>query len=176
MKMHCRAILFAGLTLAVVTAAPRAGRAAQVDLELVAPAREAAQAIQAARTARAAEVAPGDLRLAELYLADATTALRPPSGPGDVAKATRLFYLAAAQARLAEARAIERTRERRAADAALLFLRAIEGSPPGMVSSHPMMPEAAIGYHRLQREATQARAARRAAEEALEGGRGQDGE
>ncbi len=170
-----RVILLVGLIFSGVAAGPPAGSAAHVDLELWAPAREAARAIQAARAAKAAELAPQALRLADLYLADATAALHPPSGPSDVRRATRLFHLAEAQARLAEARAIELTRERRAADAAGLFLTAIEGSPPGMPPTHPMMPEAVIGYRSLQREAAQARAARRAAEDMLEE-RWRDGE
>ena len=101
---------FLGLGIALALAP--AVWAAQVDIEVFAPAREAARAIQAARRARAAELAPNDMRLADLYNEDAIAALRPPSGPPDVEKASRLFKLAAVQARVAETRAVEIVRGR----------------------------------------------------------------
>jgi ketosteroid isomerase-like protein len=162
-------VFLATLILAAVPAIPRAGLAAQVEIELFAPAREAASAIQAARRADAAALAPQDLRLADLYLDDATAALRPPSGPSDVEKATRVFRLAAAHGKLAEARAIEVARVHEAGDAGFRFLEAIEGGTTGMMPSVPStMSQTAMQFPHLRWEAGQARAARRAAEEAVE--------
>ncbi len=156
--------LFLGLFLAP---APTAW-AAQVDIELFAPARDAARAIQAARGAKAAELAPNDLRLADLYNADATAALQPPAGPPDVEKATSLFRLAAAQARVAETRSIEVVRQREAAAAGNEYLDAIEGDPKRMLPARPPLAQAAGEYRTRQREAADARAARRRAEEELD--------
>ncbi len=158
----------AGLALATAAALPPAGRAAQVDIELFAPIREAARALQAARRAKADELARRDLRLAEAYFEDAAAALDPPAGPPDAGKAARFARLAAAQAKLAEARAVEVLREREAGGAGDQYLRAIEGDPKRMLPPLPTMPEAAVEYRRRQREAGEARAARRAAEEAVE--------
>ncbi len=157
-----------GLLSAVIAAIPSPGLAAQVDLTMFAPARDAKGAIQAARRAGAAEMAGQDLRLANLYIEDASAALQPASGPPDMEKATRLFRLAEAQARLAEVRAIEEARKQEAAGAAFQFLQAIEGAPPGMAASGPSVSEAAIAHSRLQRDAGRARSTRRAAEQALE--------
>ncbi len=157
-------LLFLGLAVAL---APTA-RAAQVDIELFAPARDAAGAIQAARRARAAELAPNDMRLADLYNADATAALQPPAGPPDVEKATRLFRLAAAQARVAETRSIEIVRQREAAAAGNEYLDAIEGDPKRMLPARPPLPQAGAEYRARQRDAADARAARRRAEEELD--------
>jgi len=159
-----RAAFLALAFLAGATAWPRQGRAAQVNIELFAPAREAVQAIQAARRARAAEFAVPDLRLADLYLEDAAAALNPPSGQPDVEKATRLAKLAAAQAKVAETRAIEVVRDREAAAAGSEYLDVIEGDPKRMLPPRPPMAQSAAEYRRLQREASEARAARRAAE------------
>ncbi len=158
----------AALALASSAALPPAARAAQVDIELYAPIREATQAIQAARRARAEQLAPRELRLAEGYFQDALGAIDTPAGPPDAAKAARFARLAAAQAKLAEARAVEVLREREAGGAGDQYLRAIEGDPKRMLPSLPTMPEATGEYRRRQREAAEARAARRAAEEAVE--------
>ena len=158
--LSAMAILGAAMTFAPV------GRAAQVDIELFGPAREAVRAIEAARRARAAELAPRDLQLADLHLADAAAALNPPSGAPDLSKATHLARLAAAQAKVAETRAIEVVREREAASAGYEYLDAIEGDPKRMLPPRPPMAQSAAEFRRLQREAAEARAARRAAEEA----------
>ena len=144
-----------------------------MDIELFAPAREAIQAIQAARRARAADFATGELRLADLYYEDAAAALNSPSGRPDVEKATRLAKLAAAQAKVAETRAIEVVRQREAAGAGYEYLDAIEGDPQRLLPPRPPMAQSAAEFRRLQREAAEARAARRAAEEARD--RLQDG-
>jgi hypothetical protein len=148
----------------LVLAAP--ATAAQVDLELFAPTREALRAIEAARRARAGELAGGELRLADLYLEDAMAALNPSSGPPDTNKATRLAHLSAAQARVAETRAIEVVREREAAAAGSQYLDALEPDPMRLLPPRPPAAVSAAEYSRLQREARAARAARRAAEEA----------
>lgn len=166
--MRRRMFWAAGLAMAAAAAFPAAGRAARADIELFAPTREASRALQTARRARADELAPRDLRLAEAYFEDAAAALNPPAGPPDAAKATRLARLAAAQATLAQARAIEVLREREAAGGGYQYLRAIEGDPQRILPPLPTMPEAAAQYRRLQREAAKARAARRTAEEAVE--------
>ncbi len=157
-----------GLTLAAVMAIPSLGLAAQLDLELLAPARDAERAIQAARRAGAAETAAQDLSLADLYLEDARAALHPGSGPPNLEKATRLFRLAEAQAKLAEARSTEEARTQEAAGAALQFLQSIDGARPGMAAADPSVSEAAISLIRLRRDAARARSARRAAEETVE--------
>lgn len=141
---------------------PRAW-AAQLDLELFAPAQEATRAIEAARRAKAPELAPEDLRLAHLYTDDAKAALNPPDGPPDVEKATRLFRLAGAQAKLAQARAIEIVHEREAAAAGKQYLDALQYDRNRMLPPGPTLAEAMADYRRSQREAAAARAARRAA-------------
>jgi len=165
-RAAARRALVALMFLAGAAPSPPAGRAAQVDIEVFAPAREAVQAIQAARRARAAELAAQDLRLADLYLEDAAAALNPASGPPDVQKATRLAKLAAAQAKVAETRAVEVVRGREAAAAGSEYLDVIEGDPKRMLPPRPPMAQSAAEYRRLLREAAEARAARRAAEEA----------
>jgi hypothetical protein len=157
-----------GLILAAVMAIPSTGLAAQLDLELLAPARDAERAIQAARRAGAAETAAQDLSLADLYFEDARAALHPASGPSNREKATRLFRLAEAQATLAEARSIEEARKQDAAAAAFQFLQAIEGSPPRTAASGPSVSGAMVSLSRLREDATRARSARRAAEDTLE--------
>ncbi len=152
------------VVLGVMLALAAPAAAAQVDLELFAPTREALRAIEAARRARAGELAAGELRLADLYLDDATAALNPPSGAPDATKATRLARLAAAQARVAETRAIEVVREREAAAAANQYLDVLEPDPKGVLPPRPPSAVAAAEYSRRQREAAAARAARRAAE------------
>lgn len=161
--------MLCGITLAPVPA----GRAAQVDIELFAPARDAAKAIQAAHRAKAEELAPDDLRLADLYDEDAKMALNPPSGPPDVERATHLFKLAAAQARVAETRSIEIVRNREAAAAGDEYIQSIEGDPQRLLPPRAPLAQAAGEYRLRQREAAEARAARRAAEADLErlGGR-----
>lgn len=154
--------------MGILLALAPAGWAAQVDIELFAPAREAAKAIQAARRAKATELAPDDMRLADLYNEDATAALNPPSGTSDLQKATHLFKLAAAQARVAETRSIEIVRNRGAASAGDQYLESIEGDPKRMLPPRAPLPQAAAEYRQAQREAADARAARRAAEDALE--------
>jgi hypothetical protein len=111
-----RVVFLVLLSLAAIPAIPVVALAAQGEIELFSPSREAQSAIQAARLAGASELASEDLRLADLYRQDATAALRSASGPSEVKKAARLFRLAAAEARLAETRAIEVTRDREAAD------------------------------------------------------------
>jgi hypothetical protein len=168
--MKTARMLSAGLALvgAALALAP-AAHAAQIDLELFAPAREAARAVQAARHARAAELAPKDLRLADLYIDDATAALRPASGQPDVEKATFLFRLAAAQAKVAETRSVEVVREREAGGAGDQYLRALEFDPQQRyLPGSPTLPGTMTDYRRSQEEAAQARAARRLAEEELE--------
>lgn len=157
-----------GLTLAIFTALPSPGLGAQLDFELFPPARDAERAILAARHAGAAETAGQDLSLAALYLEDAKAALQPASGPPNREKATHLFRLAEGQARLAEARAVEETRKHEAGDAALQFLQAINGAPPGMASAGPSVSEAGASLSRLRSDAARARSARQAAEEELE--------
>jgi len=158
----------AGLALATAAALPPAGRAAQADIEVFAPIREAARALQAARRAKADELARRDLRLAEAYFDDAAAALDPPAGPPEAGKAVHFARLAAAQARVAETRAIEVVRGREAAGAGSQYLDAIEGDPRRILPPRPSMPEAAGEYRLRQKEAAGARAARRAAEEAVE--------
>lgn len=160
----CAGFLLLGILLALAPA----GWAAQVDLELFAPAREAAVAIQAARRAKATELAPDDMRLADLYREDAMSALNPPSGTSDLQKATHLFKLAAAQARVAETRSVEIVRNREAGAAGGQYLESIEGDPKRMLPPRTPLPQAAAEYRQAQREAADARAARRVAEEALE--------
>jgi Domain of unknown function (DUF4398) len=157
-----------GLTLAILTALPSPGLGAQLDFQLFAPARDAERAILAARRAGAPETAGQDLGLATLYLEDAKAALQPASGLPNREKATHLCRLAEGHARLAEARAVEETRKHEAGDAALQFLQAINGAPPGMASSGPSMSEAAASLSRLRGDAARARSARQAAEEELE--------
>lgn len=157
-----------GLILAVVMAVPSLGLAAQLDLELLAPARDAERAIKAARRAGAAETAAQDLSLADLYMEDARAALHPASGPPNLEKATRLFRLAEAQAKLAEALSTEEAREKEAAGATFEFLLALDGARPGAAASGPSVSEAAMSLSRLRRDAARARSARRAAEEKLE--------
>lgn len=152
--------------LGAVLAFPPTGRAAQVDIELFGPAREAVRAIEAARRARAAELAPRELRLADLYLEDAAATLNPASGAPDIPKATYLARLAVAQAKVAETRAIEVVRERDAAAAGSQYLDVIEGDPKRMLPPRPPLAATAAEYRRLQRDAADARAARRAAEDA----------
>ena len=156
--------LFTGIALG---AAPAAW-AAQVDIELIAPAREAARAIKAARQAKATELAPSDLRLADLYQQDAIDALNPPSGQPDVEKASRLFTLAAAQARVAETRAIEIDRKREAAAAGDQLLDSMNYDHQRMLPPRAPMAQAQAEYRQRQREAAAAAAARRAAEDALD--------
>ena len=168
MAMTWKKVIPATLIVASVPATSGEVLAAQGEIELFAPARVAASAIQAARRAGAAELAPDELRLADQYIDEATAALDPSSGPSDVGKATHLFRLAAAEARLAETRAIEVVSDRKAADGAARFLRALEGPSMGTPIGPSPTPEAMIEYARLRREASQARAARRAAEEAVE--------
>jgi len=142
--------------------------AAQFDLELFAPGRDASRALQSAHRARAADLAPRDLQLADLYFADATAALNPASGPPDAERAARLFRVAAAAAKVAETRSVEIVRERDAAAAGNQFLDVIEGDPKRMLPPRPPLAMAQGEYRRLQQEAAAARAARRAAEAALE--------
>ncbi len=163
-----RKVLVGSLLLGVALALAPAGWAAQVDIELFAPAREAARALQAARRAKATELAPNDMRLADLYNEDAIAALQPPSGPPDVEKAARLFKVSAAQARVAETRAIEIVRQREAAAAGDQYLDAIEWDPKRMLPARPPLAQSAAEYRQRQREAADARAGRRVAEEALE--------
>ena len=157
-----------GLVLAAATAIPSPGLTAQLDLELLAPARDAERAIQAAIRAGAVETAGQDLGLAALYLEAAWSALQPASGPPNTGKASRLFRLAEAQARLAGARGTEQARKHQAAGAAFQFLQAMEGAPPGMAASGPSLFEAAVSLGRLRDDAAGARATRRAAEETVE--------
>ena len=157
-----------GLVLAAVMAIPSLGLAAQLDLELLALARDAERAIQAARRAGAAETAAQDLSLADLYMEDAKAALHPASGPPNIEKATRLFGLAEAQAKFAEARSAEEARKQEAAGSALQFLQAIEGAPLGAAASGPSVSEAAVSLSRLREDAARARSARRAAEQTVE--------
>jgi len=161
--------LFTGFLLAgVVLGAAPAAWAAQADIELFAPAREAARAIQAARRAKAMELAPSDMRLADLYQQDAIDALKPPSGQPDVEKASRLFTLAAAQARVAETRAIEVDRKREAAAAGDQLLDSMNPDPQRLLPPRAPMAQAQAEYRQRQREAAAAADARRAAEEALD--------
>ena len=157
-----------GLALLIVLVIPTSGSAAQLDLELLGPARDAEQAIRAARRAGAAEMAAKDLSTANLYLEDAKAALHPESDPPDIEKATHLFRLAEAQAKLAKARSIEEVRTQDAAGAAWQFLEAINGARPGMAASVPSVSAAASSLKRFRRDAAEARSARRAAEETLE--------
>ena len=157
-------LVFLGIALGAAPAA----RAGQVDIELFAPAREAARAIQAARRTKATELAPSDLRLADLYTQDAMAALNPPSGPPDLVKATRLFKLAAAQARVAETRAIEIERKREAAAAGDQYLDSLNYDPQRLLPPRVPMAHAAAEYRQRQREAAAAADARRAAEETLD--------
>lgn len=167
--MRALRILLAGVVCLVAgPAMSSTARAAQVDIELFAPARDASRAIQSALRAKAAELAPGDLQLADLYYTDASTALHPPSGPPDEAKAAHLFRMAAAAAKVAETRSIEIVREREAAGAGNQYLDALEPDPFRILPPRPPMGMAAAEYSRRQREASNARAARRAAEAALE--------
>jgi len=163
-----KAIISVLLILAALHATQLTGLAAQGEIEFFAPARLALSAIQAARHVQAAELAPDDLRLADQYAEEARAALEPTSGPSDVRKATYLFRLAAAQARLAETRAIEVASDRKAAGAADRFLEALDGPSVGHPAGPSQTPAAMTEYVRLRREAAQARAARRAAEEAVE--------
>ncbi len=158
--------LFALVMAAVVLVAAPAARGAQVDIELFAPAREAARAIQAARRANAAQLAPSDLRLADLYEQDAIAALKPASGQPDVDKATHLFKVAAAQARVAETRAVEVARKREAAGAGNEYLESLQFDPQRILPPRPPLPRAQADYRQAQREAAEATEARRAAEEA----------
>ena len=155
------------LYLAIALAVCYPAWAAEVDIELFAPARQAARAIQAARRAKAPELAPDDMRLADLYNEDAVAALKPPSGPSDVEKAARLFRLAGAQARVAETRAIEIVREREAAAAGNQYMDAINWDPQRILPPRPPRAQAAAEYHQRQREAAEARAAHRTAEAEL---------
>ncbi|HSB79118.1 MAG TPA: hypothetical protein VLM91_10035 [Candidatus Methylomirabilis sp.] len=159
-------VLF-GLMLAIFTAVPSPGLGAQLDLELFAPARDAERAILAARRAGAAETAGQDLSLAAHYFEEAKAALQPASGLPNREKATHLFHLAEGHARLAEARTVEETRDHEAGDAALQFLQAINGAPPGMAPTGPSLSEASASFSRLRREAARARSDRRTAEEKL---------
>lgn len=161
-------VLVAGLVLAVVVAFPPTGQADQSDIKLFAPAREARRAIQVARSAGAAELAPRDLRLAEEYYEEGAELLRPPDGPPDDSRAARRFRLAGGQARVAETRAIEVTREREAAGAGSQYLGAIEFDPQRILPPRPSMGQAAGEYRLRQKRAAEARAARRAAEETME--------
>ncbi len=165
-RLHSGLLLL--LSLATLLTAPNRSGGAQVGIEVFGPAREAAQAIQAARQAQAAERAPRELRPAERSFEEAARALNPPSAQPDVARATHLFRLAAAEGRLAEARAIEIMREREAAAAGFQYLDAIEPDPKGFLPPRPPLTVAAAEYRRLQRGAAQARAARRAAQEVVE--------
>lgn len=157
-----------GFVLAAVMAIPSLGLAAQLDLELLPPARDAERAIQAARRAGAAETAAQDLSLADLYVEDARAALHPASGPPNFEKATRLFRLAEAQAKLAEARTTEEARTKEAAGAASQFLQSIDPVRPGAAAAAPSVSEAADSLNRLREDAARARSARRAAEETVE--------
>ena len=151
--------------LAAVAIAPLTALAAQGHIEFFAPARLAESAITAARQAGAAELAPDELRLADRYIDEATAALEPSSGPSDIGKATRLFRLATAEARLAETRAVEIVTDRKAAEAAARFQGTLEGSGAGLRMGPSGTPEAMSEYARLRRQAAKARSARRAAEE-----------
>ena len=162
----------AAATLAGFLAIPAATPTAQPDIEVFAPAREATLALQAARRAGAAERAQRDLRLADLYFDDATAALRLSAAPADAEKAARLFRLAAAQARLAETRAVETMHKREAAGASSQLLEAIEGDPQRILPPRPSVPEAGAEYRQRQRDAARATEARRAAEETVERLRG----
>lgn len=135
--------------------------------ELFAPAREAIQALQDARRAHAGELARGDLYLADLSFEEATQALHPSCAPSDVAKAIHLFRLAAAQAKVAETRAIEMVRHLEAGAAIARLLHTMEGDPKSGLLPRRCVSEAAAEYGLRQQEAVEARAARRAAEEAL---------
>ncbi len=156
------------LIVAAALLTPLVSFAAQGEIEFFAPARVAASALQAARHAGAAELAPDDLRLADRYLDEARAAFEPSAGPSDVRKATYLFHLAAAQAKLAETRAIEVVSDRKAADGAARFLDAINGPSMGSSMGPSRTPETMSEYARLRWEAVRARAARRAAEQAVE--------
>jgi hypothetical protein len=161
--------LFPGLVLVgIALGAGPAAWAAQADIELFAPAREAARAIQAARRAKATELAPSDLRLADLYQQDAIDALNPPSGQPDVEKASRLFTLAAAQARVAETRAIEIDRRREAAGAGDQLLDSMNYDHQRLLPPRAPLAQAQAEYRQRQREAAAAADARRAAEAALD--------
>ena len=157
-----------GLILGAVTAIPPPGLAAQFDLELLPSARDAERAIQSARRAGAPKTAAQDLSLADLYMEDARAALHPASGPPNTERATRLFRLAEAEAKLAEARSTEEARTQEAAGAALQFLQAMDGVRPGMAAADPSVSEAAASFKRLRQDAVEARSDRRAAEETLE--------
>ncbi|HEY7678157.1 MAG TPA: hypothetical protein VIG69_13875, partial [Candidatus Methylomirabilis sp.] len=145
-------LVFLGITLGPAPAA----WTAQVDIELFAPAREASRAIQAARRAKAEELAPGDLRLADLYHQDAIDALNPPTGQPDVQKAGRLFTLAAAQARVAETRAIEIDRKREAAAAGDQFLDSMNYDHQRLLPPRAPLAQAQAEYRLRQREAAAA--------------------
>lgn len=166
-------ILGAGACLASVLTSAPVGRAAQIELEQFAPAREAAQAIQAARRAEAEELAHSDLRLARRYLDEGEEAFKRDPGARDLAGTARLFRLAAAQAKVAEARAIEATRKRKAAAAGYQYLDAIDGDTRRIQPAPAPLAFIAADYVRLRREAAEARAARQAAERALEEARSQ---
>jgi hypothetical protein len=157
-----------GLILAAVMAIPSLGLAAQLDLELLPPARDAERAIQSARRSGAAETAAQDLSLADLYMEDARAALHPASGPPNREKAIRLFRLAEAQAKLAEARSTEEARTQEAAGAASQFLQSINPARPGGGAAASSVSEAAASLNRLREDAARARSDRRAAEENVE--------
>jgi hypothetical protein len=144
-------------------------RAAQVDLELFAPTRDAMRAIDGARRAKAPDLAPQEMREADRYLEEARTALAPAEGQPDVAKATRFARLAAAQGKVAETRAIEIVRDREAAAAGNQYLQAVEPDYQRLLPPRPGLAESSAEYRNAQREAAAARAARRAAQDALEG-------
>ena len=158
-------VVLAILIPAAAVVAPSAGLAAQGSIEFFAPARLAGSAVMAARHAGAAELAPDELRLADRYIDEATAALEPSSGPSNIGKATHLFRLATAEARLAEARAVEVVTDRKAAEAAARFQGTLEGSGAGLRMGPSGTPEAMSEYARLRRQAAKARTARRAAEE-----------
>jgi hypothetical protein len=167
--------LIAALALPGVVLWPAAGQAAQANIEVFAVAREAGQALQAARSAGAAELAPRDLLLAEEYYEGGAALLRPSGGSPDPARATHRFRLAAAQARVAETRAIEVARGREAAGAGYQYLDSIEADTLRSFPPRPPMGQAAAEYRLRQKEAAEARAARRAAEAAVERLRREEG-
>jgi hypothetical protein len=69
---------------------------------------------------------------------------------------------------VAETRAVEMAREREAAGAGFQYLDAIELDPHRILPPRPPMAQAAGDYRLRQKRAAEARAARRAAEEAME--------
>jgi hypothetical protein len=170
-----RMVWVAGLVLAAVASLPPVGQPAPADIEMFALARDAFLAIQAARRARAAELAPRDLRLAEEYYEDGAAPLSRPERPPDVPRAAHRLRLAAAQARLAETRAIEVARERDAAGAGYQYLDTLEADTLRTTPPRPPMAQSATQYRLRQKEAAEARAARRAAEELVERLRGEEG-